>query len=125
MNIRDKLLIQFLLIVVTIVLIFTAGIFYFSSNYRKADYYSRLEDRAKTTASLLLNVDEVDEALLKIIDKNTLALINEQIDIFNQDDELIYHNPPDAPFFTDTALINLVKIKKNHEIGRASCRERV
>ena len=84
MNIRDKLLIQFLLIVVTIVLIFTAGIFYFSSNYRKADYYSRLEDRAKTTASLLLNVDEVDEALLKIIDKNTLALINEQIDIFNQ-----------------------------------------
>ncbi len=112
MNIRNKLLVQFSLIVVTIVLIFTVGIFFFSSNYRKTDYYSRLEDRANTTASLLLNVDEVDESLLKIIDKNTMALFNEQIDIFNQDDELIYHNPPDAPRFTDTDLINLIKIKK-------------
>jgi signal transduction histidine kinase len=112
MNIRNKLLVQFSLIVVTIVLIFTVGIFFFSSNYRKTDYYSRLEDRANTTASLLLNVDEVDEALLKIIDKNTMALFNEQIDIFNQDDELIYHNPPDVPLFTDTDLINLIKINK-------------
>jgi len=114
MNIRNKLLVQFSFIVVTIVLIFTVGIFYFSSDYRKTDYYSRLEDRANTTARLLLNVDEVDEALLKIIDKNTMLLFNEQIYIFNQEDELIYYNPPEAPPFTDTALINLIKVKKQH-----------
>jgi len=117
MNIRNKLLVQFSFIVVTIVLIFTVGIFYFSSNYRKSDYHSRLEDRANTTARLLLNVDEVDEALLKIIDKNTMALINEQIYIFNQDNELIYNNPPDAPLFSDIDLINLIKIRKKLEFS--------
>jgi signal transduction histidine kinase len=117
MNIRNKLLFQFSIIVVTIVLSFTVAIFYFSANYRKTDYLSRLEDRANNTSRLLLNVDEVDEALLKIIDKNTMVLFNEQIYIFNQDDELIYQNPPDAPLFTNTDLINLIKTKKHHSFS--------
>jgi signal transduction histidine kinase len=113
MNIRNKLLLQFSFSVVAIIALFAIAIFYFSSNYRKSDYLSRLEDRANNTSRLLLNVDEVDETLLKIIDKNTMVLLNEQIYIFNQDDELIYQNPADAPTFTDTELINQIKINKH------------
>ena len=43
--------------------------FIFSSSYRSKDYYSRLENRARSTAQLLLNVDEVSADLLRIIDK--------------------------------------------------------
>ena len=66
MNIRNKLLIQFSIFVVTILLIFSVGIFLLSSNYRVSDYYSRLQDKANTTAQLLLDVEEVDKNLLKI-----------------------------------------------------------
>lgn len=113
MNIRNKLLVQFSLIVVTILLIFTTGVFYFSSSYRKSEYYSRLEDRAQTTARLLLSVAEVDQTLLKVIDKYTVALVEERISIYNDKNEAIYFNPQEAVALTDTTLINEVKIKKN------------
>ncbi len=112
MNIRNKLLIQFSIFVVTILLIFSVGIFLLSSNYRVSDYYSRLQDKANTTAQLLLDVEEVDKNLLKIIDKNTLALYQEKIYIFNDKNELIYFNPPEAKPLNDVALINQIRLKR-------------
>lgn len=98
MNIRYRLSIQFTLIVLSILVVLTTNIYYFSSSYRENDYYSRLRDRANTTARLYLDVKEVDESLLKIIDKNTLALNQEKIFIFNPDDEQIYSNLEDSLF---------------------------
>jgi signal transduction histidine kinase len=105
MNIRYKLSIQFTLIVAAILLIFTSGIYYFSSDYRQNDYYKRLEDRAKTTARLLLNVKEVDETLLKIIDKNTLALYQEKVYIIDENNQQIYCNT-EGSVFDNMAVIN-------------------
>lgn len=109
MNIRNKLLIQFSLFVVAILLIFSIGIYSFSSKYRKSDYYSRLQDKAKTTAQLLLNVREVDRDLLKIIDKNTQALYQEKIYVFNEADELIYSNPSDVEPLNDLSMLKTIK----------------
>lgn len=109
MNIRNKLLIQFTLFVVAILLIFSIGIYSLSSQYRKSDYYSRLQDKAKTTAQLLFNVREVDRDLLKIIDKNTQALYQEKIYVFNEDDELIYSNPSDVEPLKDLTILNTIK----------------
>lgn len=105
MNIRLKLSIQFTLIVGSILLIFTVGIYFFSASYRANDYYSRLTDRAYTTARLLLDVQEVDETLLKIIDRNTQALHQEQIYIFNDSRVLLYSN-------SDKPLNNYALLKK-------------
>lgn len=116
MNIRNKLLIQFSIFVVTILLIFSVGIFLLSSNYRESDYYSRLQDKANTTAQLLLDVEEVDKNLLKIIDKNTLALYQEKIYFYNEKNELIYFNPPEANPLKDYTLIDQVRNKKNVKI---------
>ena len=98
MNIRNRLLMQFTLIVVFILVIINIGVYYFSSMYRESEYYTRLEDRALSTARLLLNVEEVDEELLKVIDKITVVLFDERINVYDPGNQLRYSNRPDNQF---------------------------
>ena len=114
MNIRTKLSILFSIIIGSILLIFTTSIYYFSSSYRTNDYQKRLTDRAKTTARLLLDVKEVDETLLKIIDKNSLALYQEQIFILDENNSQIYSNIEDS-LFQDKEIINEINQNKIYE----------
>lgn len=113
MNIRIKLTIQFTVIIGVILLVFTLAIYYFSSSYRINDYNDRLKNRAYTTARLLLNVKEVDETLLRIIDKNTLALNQESIFIFNENGNLIYNTSESD--FNDREVLENVKEDKVYE----------
>jgi len=49
------------------------------SNFRKEEFKDRLEEKALTTAKLLVEVKEIDKKLLKLIDHNTInKLYNEQ-----------------------------------------------
>ena len=67
------------------------------SQFRKEEFTERLIEKAETTVRLLVNVQEVDYQLLKIIDKNTIyRLYNEKTLIFNQNFELIYSSIDDA-----------------------------
>ncbi|MFM8485816.1 MAG: two-component sensor histidine kinase, partial [Bacteroidota bacterium] len=70
MNIRTKLTLRFSIIVATILIVFSASIYYLSAEYRREEFYSRLESRAITTARLFVSVQEVDNKLLRIIDRN-------------------------------------------------------
>lgn len=115
MNIRNRLLTQFSLIVVFILLIISIGVYYFSSMYRESEYYARLEDRALTTARLLLNVDGVGEELLKLIDKNTVALFEEKIDVYDPDNMLRYSNRPDNQFNNLTELISGARERRKYK----------
>jgi signal transduction histidine kinase len=92
MNIRLKLTLKFSAIVVSLLLIFVIGIYYFSASFRNNEFHSRLKNRAITTAKLLLNVKEVDEKLLKIIDKNSHALDNEHVYILDYNLNQLYSN---------------------------------
>ncbi len=112
MNIRTRLLLQFSLFVFIIISIFSFAILYFSSSYRSSDYYSRLENRALSTAQLLLNVDEVSADLLRIIDKNTLSLYNENLRIYTEDSTEVYSNLSDSTVTSKLYLISQV-IKKS------------
>jgi signal transduction histidine kinase len=112
MNIRYKLSIQFTLIVVTLLFLLTTGIFYFSSSFRKMDFYKRLKDRANTTAQLLLNVEEVNQSLLKIIDKNSLALLQEEIYMIDSNNNQIYSNVEGSIYYNLYVLDKIRKDKK-------------
>jgi len=93
LNIRSRLTIQFTYIVAFILVLFSFIIYYFSASYREAEFYSRLEKKALTTAKLLIEVKEVDYNLMKIIDKNALnALHNERVIIYNDKDHQIYNS---------------------------------
>ena len=71
-RIRERLTLQFTLIVTSILLVFATGIYLLSSSYREQEFYARLETKALTTARLLIEVKEVDNDMLKIIDKNSI-----------------------------------------------------
>jgi len=50
LNIRTRLSFQFTYIVSLILILFSFIIYYFSADYREAEFYSRLEKKALTTA---------------------------------------------------------------------------
>lgn len=112
MNIRLKLSLQFALMVMSILLMFTAGVYYFSESYREKGFYTRLHDRAITAARLLLDVQEVDRDLLKIIDRNTQALYLEEIFIIDPENKQWYSNTERV--YSDKLDIN--KVRSNGEI---------
>jgi hypothetical protein len=65
------------------------------ADFKNEEFYKRLKDRALTTFRLLIEVEQVDHDLLKVIDKNTLnSLYNEKVLIF-EDTNLIYSSIDD------------------------------
>lgn len=99
MKIRTRLTIHFAFIVASILILFSMAIYYSSVAHRKNDFYTRLEERVKTTIRLLLGVDEVDQGLLQIIERNNLtSLPEQQISVYNEQNTVIYtsNETPDA-----------------------------
>lgn len=93
MKIRTRISIQFSLIAASILMLFSGSIYFFSANYRRQEFYSRLKDKALTTGRLFIEVDEVDSVLLKIIDKNTVnRLPDEEVMIYDGNTREVYRN---------------------------------
>lgn len=110
MTIRNRLSLQFSLIVASILLLFSVIVYSVSANYRQEEFYERLKRKARTTARLLIEVKEVDKALLKIIDRNTIsALIDEKVLIFNEQNKLIYSSVDDHTVHYQPALLDRVR----------------
>lgn len=115
MKIRNRLTYQFAVIVASILLIFSFAIYYFSELYRKQEFQKRLINKAYTTARLLIRVAEVDERLLRIIDKNNLsALTNEKLTIYGEDNKKLYSSDDDPEIPFSKSLFE--EIKKNKEV---------
>jgi len=112
MNIRLKLSIQFTAIVISILVLFSTAIYFFSANFRKNDFNTRLEEKALTTAKLLIEVKEVDSVLLKIIDRNTINVLeDEKIVIYNEKNKQIYKNIDLVSEYADIQMLNNIKEK--------------
>lgn len=93
MTIRNRIALQFSIIVASILVVFSLVIYFVSSTYRREEFYERLKSKARTTVRFLVEVKEVDRELLKIIDRNTLtALLDEKVLVFNSHNKLIYSN---------------------------------
>lgn len=113
LNIKTRLTIQFTVIVAGILTLFSIIIYYFSATYREWEFYTRLENKAYNTARLLINVKEIDNKLLKIIDKNTInALYDEKVVIYNFKDSLIYSSIDDDSLSISKTQIDKVRLNK-------------
>ena len=64
MKIRNKLTYSFVLIVASIILLFSISIYYFSALYREQEFNKRLTEIGLTSARLLIKVDEVSIELM-------------------------------------------------------------
>jgi signal transduction histidine kinase len=93
MNIRTKITGLFFIIVIIVLSTICGSIYFFSSNYRRVDFYNKLKNRAVNTAILFIEVDEVDAELLKRIEKNDPAsLPNQYIAIYNSANNEIFNS---------------------------------
>ena len=70
MEIRRKLLYQFIGIVALILMLSSLSVYISFSTGRKEEFYERLGSKAKMVAQMLIEIDEIDAELLKRIEKN-------------------------------------------------------
>jgi signal transduction histidine kinase len=117
MTIRNRIALQFSLIVASILIIFSVLIYFVSATYRREEFYDRLKNKARTTVRFLTEVKEVDRELLKIIDRNTLtSLFEEKVLVFDAQNRLIYSSVDDQVIHYRTALLDDVRNQKDVEI---------
>ncbi|WP_435357707.1 histidine kinase dimerization/phospho-acceptor domain-containing protein [Emticicia sp. SJ17W-69] len=84
------------------------------SIFRREEFEQRLKVKALTTAKLLVEVKEVDNQLLKLIDRNSInKLINEKILVFDDKFKLLYSSIDDATITWNRADLEKIKIEKS------------
>ncbi len=119
MNIRTKLILRFTVIVATILAGFSLAVYFLSADYRREEFFNRLESRAITTARLYVTVQEVDEKLLRIIDKNSIhALFEEKVLIFSPTDKLVYSSLDDLQVDYSPELVRQIRLKGKLEYSQ-------
>ncbi|MCK8492650.1 MULTISPECIES: HAMP domain-containing sensor histidine kinase [Spirosoma] len=111
MKIRARLSLTFVGIVAAILLLFSFVVYATAEYYRQRDFYLRLSDKAKTTARLLLDEDEITTRLLRVIEQNNLtALPEEQINVYGQDNRMLYATQDSA--IVKPEVLTLIREKK-------------
>ncbi len=116
MKIKNRIALQFTLMVAVILLLFSIAIYTVSSRYRQEEFYDRLKSKARTTSRLLVKVNGIDKNLLRVIDQNTLTeMLDEKVLIFNSQNELIYSSVDDKLITYHANLLKEVREKKNME----------
>jgi len=112
MNIRTRLTIRFILITAIIHLLASVLIYILSADYRRDDFYERLENKANNTAKLLIEVEEVDASLLRKIEQdNPVSLPNERILIFNYQDTLLFSTDEHRDIAATKTLLDKVRLE--------------
>ncbi len=92
MNIKIRLSLQFTIIVTGILLFFSILVYYFSYTSLRSKFRQNLLDSAKNTATLLINVEEVDSTLLQKIQQSTISWESEEMALTDSTFKLIYGN---------------------------------
>ena len=120
MSLRNRLTLQFGLLASLVLGIASIAIYFLSANYRKDEFSQRLISRGENMAKLLIQVEEIDENLLNIIERdNPVRLPDEEILIFNFKDSLIYSSEgldieiPTIDFLNQVRLSGSIQLNKD------------
>ena len=104
MNIRTRLTLRFVLIVIFLHLLFSVSVYYFSSFYRQNEFYVRLMDRGLSNAKLILDIEtngtiDPEEAIRRAggILKDQLSVF---VDLQGQDEAIEYALVPCVRYST-------------------------
>lgn len=112
MNIKSKLTYRLLAMVSGIWLFASLSIYIFSAEYRKEEFYRRLESKAKTAAKLLIEFDEVDAKLLKKIESaNPIKLPSEKIVIYDYNNEEIFSTNQDLLIAISPPILDRIRLE--------------
>lgn len=109
MTIRTKLTVEYIASVALAFLICFSLIYILLSENRKAEFYRRLESKARTSAELLTDVKQFDSLRLRLFDrtqKDTLS--GRYIVMFSPSGKVIYTNKDTFSFRVEPELINTI-----------------
>ena len=114
MQIRSRLTYQFTYLVSAILFVSYLIIYVFTQQNYKDKFYSRLRQKANTAAELLVNVNQVDSKLLRIIDRaNRDILYRENIVAYDTCFERIYRSNDTINFHIDVNRVKEVLKRKD------------
>lgn len=117
MKIKDRIALQFTVLVAIILLVFSAAIYSISARFRQEEFFDRLKSKARTTCRLLVKVNGIDKDLLKVIDQNTLTeMLDEKVLVFNTKNELVYSSVDDKLINYHADLLGQIREKKEIEL---------
>ncbi|MCB0765256.1 MAG: HAMP domain-containing sensor histidine kinase [Flavobacteriales bacterium] len=88
MTIRTRLAVLFVLLASLILGVAFVVVYFSAADFRKEEFLDRLHDRGNSAVKLLVQVEEVDDRLLRIMERNNpVRLPEEAIAIYNEDNE--------------------------------------
>lgn len=113
MQIRKKLTYRFIAIVAFILFFSSLAIYISSADYRRDDFYNRLLNKARNTAKLLIEVEEVDAKLLHRMEQdNPASLPEEKIVIFNYKNQRIFNTDRELELKISQDLIDQIRLEE-------------
>ncbi|AUD07165.1 sensor histidine kinase [Spirosoma pollinicola] len=117
MKIRTRLSLTFVGVVAAILLLFSFVVYATAEYFRQRDFYTQLSDKAKNVARLLLDEDEVNTRLLRIIERNNItALPEEQINIYDENNQILYSTRDSS--IVKPEVLSLIREKREVFIRR-------
>ena len=107
MKIRIRLTVLFALVFSTLIVLLNLFIYYSYAGMRKDEFYLRLKEKSENTLRLLVDVDDIDHELLRVVDRNTInAMYEEKTLVFNGDKQLIYSSLDNHPVHYSEQLLD-------------------
>jgi signal transduction histidine kinase len=120
-QIRSRLTIQFTLLVIAIVMVSFFFVYYFSQQLVEREFDKRLREKAVTNAMLLFKVEQIDSALLTLIDRAKRDnLFRENIVILDSADRMIYVNNESFELEVSPALFARIRSEREVRFHQAS-----
>ncbi|AKQ45902.1 histidine kinase [Rufibacter radiotolerans] len=108
MKIKTRLTLQFTVIFTVILLFFSLSVYYFSSLYRKTDYYGRILNRAYATAHYVLDADTVNPQQHALDQRLYYQMLpREVVSVYTQEGKLVFSEGDDRVDLTPALLENL------------------
>jgi signal transduction histidine kinase len=121
MTITNKLTLLFTGLVAIIILLSASAIYYFTAEFRKQDFQERLNNKGENIAKLLIKVEEIDNELLKKIEKdNPLTLPKEQITIFDYKNRILFKSGESIIANPDSSIIDKIRLNGSvfYQVGK-------
>src|SRR5688572_17284733 len=110
MKIRTKLAIIFFVLVIFVVCMISASIYFSSASYRHEDFYRRLKNRAINTALMLFQFKEIDASLLKRIEReNPASLPMQFVTIYDSTGVELYSSDSEGVMSFDSSFLQKIR----------------
>ena len=113
MKIKFRIALLFSVLVTLILFALNVSVYYFSSLNQKKQFGNRLRNRALTTTRLMMEVEEINNSLLRKIDSLTMTMLFEmRLVVYNDNNEPIYSyaNENIDPLKVDSLILNKARL---------------